>query len=110
MFHDFWNGLALDGGPNFGMAIIGFSMPSHDEYLRQIIYCLVKNYQNRYWKDNSFGITKTPLLIIDKRTTPQSQRELFDRYRFVDRDKATMYLDGLNDESIELLRANTQKI
>ena len=41
---DFWDGMGRVGAFNFGMAIIGFSLPAQDEYARQIIYSLVTNY------------------------------------------------------------------
>jgi hypothetical protein len=39
---ELWNGLGRVGGPNFGLSIIGFSMPPHDEYLRQLIYRMAR--------------------------------------------------------------------
>src|SRR5690606_26263633 len=44
----FWNGLGQSGMYNFGMAIIGYSLPEHDDYARQVIYSLVRNYQKSY--------------------------------------------------------------
>jgi len=52
MYRDFWSGLGRAGVLNFSMAIIGFSLPSQDEYARQIIYRLVKNYQTTYWEND----------------------------------------------------------
>ena len=46
---DFWCGLGRAGGMNFGMAIIGFSLPAHDDYARQAIYRLIRNYQEVWW-------------------------------------------------------------
>jgi SIR2-like domain len=55
MVRDFWWGLGYAGEMNFRMAVIGFSLPPQDEYARQVIYRLVKNYQSTSWK--KLGIT-----------------------------------------------------
>jgi len=39
---DFWWGLGRAGGMNLSMAIIGFSLPQHDDYARQAIYRLAR--------------------------------------------------------------------
>jgi hypothetical protein len=41
--NDFWEGMGNAGYYNFGMAIIGFSLPPQDEYARQILHKLVTN-------------------------------------------------------------------
>jgi hypothetical protein len=61
-----------DKSTNFGMAIIGFSLPSQDEYARQVIYRLVTNYQNTNWKEETLEHRKTPLVLID---LPQSTQD-----------------------------------
>lgn len=98
---DFWNGLGVSGGTNFGMAIIGYSLPFHDIYVRQAIYSLVKNYQGVYWDEEVFGLKKTPLILVDY----QPLQEIIDRYkqhyRFVDYDKAELHMNGFNLDSIE---------
>lgn len=42
---EFWRGFGGAGMLNLGLAIIGFSLPEQDNYARQAIYRLVKNYQ-----------------------------------------------------------------
>jgi hypothetical protein len=104
IFQDFWDGLGQTGTLNFGMAIIGFSMPAQDEYLRQVIYRLVTNYQGKYWEDGALEHRKTPLVMIDFRTTEKSQRELLDRFRFINRNKAETHWDGLNEAALATLQ------
>jgi hypothetical protein len=58
-FRDFWWGLQQAGVFNFGMAIIGYSLPPQDQYARQVLYNLVKNYQLTYWQDGVLGQKKT---------------------------------------------------
>lgn len=103
-FQDFWNGLGQTGVLNFGMAIIGFSMPSQDEYLRQVIYRLATNYQRNYWEDGALEHRKTPLVMVDFRTTEGSRRELLDRFRFIDLNKTTIHWDGLNEAALATLK------
>ena len=102
-FSEFWYGLGVSGGYHFGMAIIGYSMPYHDIYARQIIYSLVENYQSMCWDKEIYKIEKTPLILIDL----QSEQEKIDNYkknyRFVDYSKAELHMDGFNWESIEKL-------
>jgi hypothetical protein len=104
IFRDFWNGLGRDGSLNFGMAIIGFSMPAHDEYLRQVIYRFVTNYQTKYWDGGDFGPRKTPLVMIDFRNDEKSRHELLDRYRFIDLNKAVIHWEGLNAAALAILQ------
>lgn len=98
---EFWNGLGRSGGTNFGMAIIGYSLPSHDHYAKQVIYSLARNYQEVNWGEYFFGFKKTPLVLIDYRTTHESVTEFQDNYRFVDFEKSVLHMDGLNAEAID---------
>jgi len=104
IFQDFWNGLGQVGTLNFGMTIIGFSMPAQDEYLRQVIYRLVTNYQGRYWEDDSLKHRKTPLVMIDLRKTKKSQCDLLDRFRFIDSSKTIIHWDGWNETALATLK------
>lgn len=104
MYRDFWWGLGRAGVLNFSMAIIGFSLPSQDDYARQVIYRLVKNYQTTYWEEDFLKHKKTPLVLIDLRTSPEEEQEFRRRYAFVDWDRAKTYFNGFNEEAIDLLR------
>ncbi len=98
---EFWDGLGRSGCTNFGMAIIGYSLPSHDHYARQAIYSIVKNYQEVNWGEDFFGFKKTPLVLIDHRTTPESVRDFKNNYRFIDFDKSILHMDGLDAVAID---------
>lgn len=98
---DFWNGLGVSGGSNFGMAIIGCSLPSHDIYARQTIYSLVKNYQKINWDEEVFGLKKTPLVLVDCKVTQVEQENFKNNYRFVDFDKAYLHMSGFNLEAVD---------
>ena len=100
-FRDFWNGLGISGMTNFGMAIIGYSLPRHDIYARQAIYSLVKNYQNICWDEEVSGLKKSPLVLVDYKTTKDEQNEFKRDYRFVDFTKAHLHISGFNMEAID---------
>jgi len=104
MYRDFWSGLGRTGVANFGMAIIGFSLPSQDEYARQVIYRLVKNYQTTYWESDDWPWKKTPLVLVDFRESDEAKQEYRKRYAFVNWDRAEVYFDGLDEKAVELLR------
>jgi hypothetical protein len=100
---DFWHGLGRAGGLNLGMAIIGFSLPAHDEYARQALYRLARNYQGAYWDEGIIGLRKAPMVFIDRRS-PGTERENFQRhYAFVEWDKATCYFDGFTKDALAAL-------
>ena len=104
IFQEFWNGLGSDGGLNFAMTIIGFSMPAQDEYLRQVMHRLVTNYQTKHWDDGFLGYRKSPLVMIDYRADQPNRQNLLDRYRFIDLSKAITFWDGWNEEALSTLR------
>jgi hypothetical protein len=82
--NDFWEGMGRAGYYNFGMAIVGFSLPIQDEYARQILYGLVTNYQQTHWNEEVLGHKKSQLVIIDFFADAASKARFVDRYRFVD--------------------------
>ncbi|MFZ0978974.1 MAG: SIR2 family protein [Candidatus Acidiferrales bacterium] len=105
MLRDFWWGLGASGILNFGMVIIGFSMPQQDDYARQVLYRPVTNYQENYWEHGELNHKKTPLLLIDFRTSPEHQQQYRHRYAFVDWSRAQLHFGGLDDEALSLIRA-----
>ena len=87
---------------NFGMAIIGYSLPPQDDYARQAVYTLAKNYQEGDgWEKEVSGLQKSPLVIVDYCPDDESLRKFQDRYRFIDWQRATLCTDGFNSEAIE---------
>lgn len=102
---DFWHGLGEAGVTNFGVAIIGYSLPAHDGYARQVLYSLVKNYQDNYWDEGICGHKKTPLVLVDYRDTISSREDLFKNYRFIDLDKTDLHLTGFDHDSLDKIFA-----
>jgi len=103
-YRDFWWGLGRAGVLNFSMAIVGFSLPSQDEYARQIIYRLVKNYQTTYWENEAWIHKKTPFVLVDLLKSAEEEQKFRHRYSFVDWSRAVTYFGGFNEEALELLR------
>ncbi len=108
MFREFWWGLGAVGEMNFRMVIIGFSLPSQDEYARQVLYRLIRNYQNMSWDKagDGFGHKKAPLVLIDYRPSVEKEEELRRSYAFVDWNKAVTCFTGFDDAAISLIKAN----
>lgn len=100
---DFWRGLGRAGGMNLSMAIIGYSLPLHDEYARQAIYRLVRNYQEVYWEEEMLGMRKSPLALVDFRPSEAEQRSFKQRYGFIDWAKSHCCMNGFNRETLRVL-------
>jgi hypothetical protein len=103
---DFWYGLGDAGTLNFGLAIVGFSLPQHDDYARQVLYRLVTNYQTTYWNEDVFGLKKRPLILIDRRQSEEEMEELRRRYAFVDWAKVRACMAGFDENALDLLLGN----
>ncbi len=108
--HDFWSGAGKAGPLNFGMSIIGFSMPPQDDYIRQIIYGMVTNYQRRNWGEEAFkrtkeafNLTKTPLVVVDFFSNVDDEASFRKRYRFVDWDRAVLVGRGFSAEALDII-------
>lgn len=102
---EFCWGLGGAGVLNFGMAVIGFSLPPQDQYARQILYTLIRNYQDNHWGEDDIH-TKKPLVLIDFRTSRKDKQEYKERYSFVDWTRARSHLGGFDSESVELIGNN----
>jgi hypothetical protein len=103
--NDFWQGMGRAGYYNFGMAIVGFSLPIHDDYARQILYGLVTQYQRYSWDRKIFGQRKTPLAIIDFFPNIASKVRFRRRFRFVDWSRAHLSGKGFDFESLDRIFA-----
>ena len=102
---EFWTGFGEIGVTNFRMVIIGYSLPDHDAYTKQVLYSLVDNYQRYPATDYGevFGLTKEPLLLIDCRQDEASLDEYKQHYSFVDWEKSVLLANGFSDEALAYL-------
>jgi hypothetical protein len=102
---EFWNGIGRSGGDRFGMTIIGYSFPEHDNYARQAIYSLTRNYQRLNWGIDYFGFRKTPLVLVDYKTSDKDINNFKNNYRFIDFEKSILHMNGFDHEAIEKIFA-----
>lgn len=101
--HDFWYGMAQTGQTNFRLAIIGFSMALHDDYLRQAVYAMAKNYQDiDWWNQSMFKKKKEPVLVVDYQKEPEKIAEYKKRYAFLENDKTEFHLNGFSEEILKM--------
>lgn len=100
-FRDFWYGLGQTGGWSLGLGIVGFSMPEHDEYIRQVLYSMIRNYQESWWDDEIADMKKSNVKIVDKRAEEEDKDRLRNRYNFVDWEKVELFFDGLTSETVD---------
>jgi hypothetical protein len=104
-FKDFWWGMDRMGVLNRRLTIIGLSLSAPDEYARQIIYTITKNYQKAHWGIEELGMgKKAPMLIIDFQTDESKQEEFGKRYAFVDASRAEFRFDGFTPATLSLIK------
>ena len=56
-----WRGLQQAGGLNLGLGVIGYSLPHYDEYARQALYHLMRNYTEYEFDTEMMGLKKRGL-------------------------------------------------
>ena len=102
---DFWYGIDRAGSMNYGAGIIGYSLPPHDEYIRQIVYTIVRNYQESEQTLNvgDTHIKKTNFKIIDLCKCAEEEAKIKGRYRFVDWNRTDLYVKGFDQEAVRLI-------
>lgn len=106
---DFWRGLSRAGGYNLGLSVIGFSLPHHDEYIRQILYAMVSNYQNSSWDQKFLSEHKDNVKFIDFRNDPVGIKDYKSRYSFSDQTKSRFWLDGFSESAVKFLFTSSRE-
>lgn len=100
----FWYGMNLFGAGNLRLAIIGYSLPSHDQYVRQSIYRIVRNFQRIPTESMfSYKTEREPVFMVDRKKKEGDIAEFKQRYSFVDWDRTELYMNGFNDEFVARL-------
>jgi hypothetical protein len=103
-FRDFWRGLAYTGQASSRMTIIGYSLPRHDDYARQVVYRLVKNYQDVAVETLLPNVRpKSPLLIVDFLQGEAQRTDFSRRYSFVDWDRTVLCANGFDEDAVSRL-------
>ena len=98
-----WWGIGRAGAMNLGMAIIGYSVPGHDEHVRRALYSLTKNYTH-YGPDYELGgVHKLPIRIVNLANSTKSEAQFRDAYRFIDWDRTEVWLEGFTSAALDFL-------
>lgn len=100
---DFWWGLQRMGGLNLSLAIVGYSLPVYDEYVRQVLYRVTRNF-TEFEPDLTFeGKKKSKVRILNHRSTPPEADKLRRRYRFINPDRCEFWLEGFTEKGVDWL-------
>lgn len=93
----FWNGLGQAGATNLRFVVIGYSLPLHDDYARQVLYAIARNYEEAHpdWA-KMLKVERDPILIVDRRSDAAGVADLKQRYAFIDWSRAVLHADGLD--------------
>jgi hypothetical protein len=100
---EFWYGVSRIGYAETRMAIVGFSLPAHDEYLRLPLYHLVANYQFSHRGTYPDYPAKSRLVMVDKRVTKAEKAAYHKSFRFVRWANTVEYHEGFNREALNLI-------
>jgi len=101
---EFWNGLGRAGWGSFRLVVIGYSLPQHDDYARQVLYRITQNYQTADPDpSNTLKIERDPLMIVDYRLEAADLEKLKQRYAFVDWSTAELYSTGFDQRVVDRL-------
>ena len=102
---EFWYGMQKSGGFNLSLGVIGYSLPTADEYARQALYHMFRNYTDHQPDLEFMGRRKSRIRILDSAPAGDSGTEIRSRYRFADWSKVDLCLDGFNEATFEWLLA-----
>ncbi|MGY6215261.1 SIR2 family protein [Methylolobus aquaticus] len=98
-----WRGLQQIGGLNLGLGVVGYSLPEYDEYARQALYHLVRNY-TEFEPDRELGnLRKTPVRILDYAPQGDSGWRIRKSYSFLNWDRCELKTTGLDTDGIKWL-------
>lgn len=98
-----WRGLQQAGGLNFGLGVVGYSLPHYDEYARQALYHLMRNYTEREYNTEIMGLRKSPARILDYSETGSSNWQIRKNYSFMNWDRCELNTSGFTVEAIDWL-------
>lgn len=95
--------LELQGGYNLGVAVIGFSLPPHHEYIRIGLHQMLSNYGS--WWDQPFfdGILEDYVRFVDCKPAQPDKDAYMERYRFASADRSKLFFSGFRPDSLDFL-------
>lgn len=80
-------------------------LPDQDDYLRQILYTLIANYQRYNVERDHLGRLKSPLTIVDYFGDANAEKRFRERYRFVDWSMTKLFGNGFHADSLDSMFA-----
>lgn len=92
---ELWNGFIGNGQFSKRLIFVGFSLPRHDEYIRQPLYYLIKNFES------GAKYEKRRISVVDYKTKPIDQRYFKDNYCFLNEQITDYYFDGFSEKVLE---------
>lgn len=98
-----WRGLQEAGGLSFGIGIVGYSLPPYDEYARQALYHLLRNYTEYEYDSEIMGLRKGPVRILDYCAPGDLDDRIRENYSFVNWSRCELNTSGFSLETIEWL-------
>jgi hypothetical protein len=98
-----WRGLQKAGGLNFGLGVVGYSLPHYDEYARQALYHLMRNYTEYEFNTEIMGLKKSPARILDYSKPGSSNWQIRKNYSFMNWDRCELNTSGLTVDAIDWL-------
>ena len=102
---DLWWGLNDIGGRNLPLAIVGYSLPTYDNYARQVFFSVLSKYTDFEPYLTPANPNKTPIRILDRASDGDSGARIRASYGFADWSRIELCLDGLNEASVDWLFA-----
>lgn len=97
---EFWYSFGGYGTYARRLVIIGFSLPAHDEYIRQALYSVVRNFQyvklGKSWR-------KSKLVMVDFRQTDDAIADYRRTYSFVNWQRTNLILNGFCHDALPVI-------
>lgn len=100
---DLWYGLAKVTIAPPALNVIGYSLPQHDIYMRQVLWQLAKAYSVAADDPEYRPFNTERLTVVDYRDSTESELALHDTYKFFPAEHTDFLTDGFNVDSLEHL-------
>lgn len=100
---DFWRGFNETGIFSKNFVIIGFSLPSHDEYIRLPLFRAIYNFQ---YSDYYTGRGRNKLKVIDFKKTDEEKKVFKKNYSILDESKTDFYFEAFDENIVGKLLQN----
>ena len=106
LLKEFWYSFYSAGPLNQKVVIVGFSLPKHDDYVKQPLFTLIDNFQN--CDPEIPTLKKSKLKVVDYRGNDNEIQEFKDRYPVVNWGSVECYFDGFDRKAIGMIFQKNQ--